>query len=196
MLQNFPLVQGIGATLEGLGQWMAGRQRQNTSELVFRNPFRAQLIRRMGVKMTPRTVWVGHGFNGITVVGKNHLLDVVFGNSSPVTQVNPWYIGLIDNSPTPTLSENDTLASHAGWTEFTSYSGNRKAWDDANAASKIKGTTSVSTFTMTAGGTINGILVCAVASGTSGVLWATGSFDTTATVVTSDDLKITYGIRT
>jgi hypothetical protein len=123
------------------------------------------------------------------------LLDVTFGNSSPVTQVTPWYIGLVNDSPTPVFAAGDTLASHAGWTEWTSYSGNRKAWDDANAASAIKGTTTVSAFTMSAGGTINGILVCAVSSGTSGVLWATGSFDETVDVVNTDVLNVTYGIR-
>ena len=134
--------------------------------------------------------------NGITVEGKNHLLDVTFGNSSPVTQVTPWYIGLINNSPTPTLSENDTLASHAGWSEFSSYSGNRKAWDDANASAKVKGTTAASEFTMTGTGTIYGVFVCAAASGTTGVLWSTAAFDATAAVVSSDVLRISYGIRT
>jgi hypothetical protein len=132
----------------------------------------------------------------VTVVGKNHLLDVTFGNSTPVTQIATWYIGLINNSPTPTLSENDTLASHSGWSEFTSYSGTRKAWDDANAASKIKGTTSVSTFTASGSGVVYGIFIASVTSGTSGILWATGAFDATVSLIASDDLKVSYGIRT
>lgn len=190
--------QVIGAMIERGGQLIqpqGDRRRGLCSEVSFSNPFTGTLVRRMGVKMTPRTIWVGRGFNGITVVGKNSILDTFFGKGTPVSQVDPWYIGLINDSPTPTLSENDTLASHAGWSEWTSYSGNRKAWVDADAASKIKGTTTVSTFTMSAGGTINGILVCGAATGTSAVLWATGSFDTTAPVLNGDDLKITYGVR-
>lgn len=199
MIDFTKIRQTIGAMIERGGQLIqpnGERRRGETSELTFRNPFSATLIRRMGVGMKPRVVWMGRGWNGVTVVGKNSLLDTFFGKGTPVAQVDPWYIGLINDTPTPTLSENDTLASHAGWTEWTSYSGNRKAWIDTDSASKIKGTTTVSTFTMSAAGTINGILVCGGATGTSAVLWATGSFDTTAPVLISDDLKITYGVRT
>ena len=138
------------------------------------------------------------GWNGVVTEGKNHLLDTVFGNSTPVTQIDPWYIGLIDQSPVPSLLDTDTLASHAGWTEFTNYSGNRQTWVDANSASGVKGTTTVASFTMgTITGTedINGIFICSVATGTTGTLWATGSFSSSVQVVTSDVLKITYAIR-
>jgi hypothetical protein len=195
-LERMGLGQMVRGQIVGGGFWSPFRQRTNTSELGFSNPFRADIIRRMGVKMTPRVVWSGFGYNGITVTGKNHLLDVTFGNSSPVTQVSPWYIGLINNTPTPTLSENDTLASHAGWVEATGYSGTRKAWDDANAALKIKGTTTPSTFNITTTQAIYGIMVASVTSGTGGLLWATGGFDTIANVINGDDLKVTYGIRT
>jgi len=192
MLDFLKTRQMIGAAIIRGGQLIAPppyRSRDAMHELTFSNPFMVEQIRNGKVIARRR------GFNGVTVVGKNHMLDVVFGNSSPVTQVNPWYIGLINNSPTPVLSENDTLASHSGWTEWTSYSGNRKAWDDENAASKIKGTTSVSAFTISATGTLYGILVCAVASGTSGVLWATGAFDSTLPVVNTDVINVTYGVR-
>lgn len=159
------------------------------SELRFSNIFAVQHFRK------GRLLGVVSGHNDIVIEGKNHVLDVCFGNSTPVTQVDPWYQGLINQTPTPVLSESDTLASHAGWAEFSSYSGNRQAWTDANAASKVKGTTTISTFTMTAGGEIHGIFVASVATGTSGILWATGAFDSSLTVVTSDELKITYGIR-
>lgn len=202
-MNKLNLRQTIGVQLVRAGEAIAGalpgyrrRTRGLSDQLRFSNPFSCQVTRRMGVKMEPRVVQLVTGWNDVTVVGKNHMLDVTFGNSSPVTQIATWYIGLVNNSPSPTFSENDTLSSHSGWTEWTSYSGNRKAWDDANAASKIKGTTSVSTFTISATGTINGIFVCSVATTTTGILWATGSFDETVDVVSSDELKITYGIRT
>jgi hypothetical protein len=200
MKDTLNIRQIIGRQLVRAGQVILGEKDPysltNVSEITFRNPFTAIHIGRRGVKMTPRVLNVVRGWNDVTIVGKNHLLDVVFGNSSPVTQVNPWYIGLINNTPTPTLSENDTLSSHSGWSEFTSYSGNRKAWDDANASSKIKGTTSVSTFTASGSGTIYGIFIASVSTGTSGILWATGAFDATVSLITSDDLKVSYGIRT
>lgn len=157
--------------------------------LRFNNPFQVLHFRE------GRLIGIHKGWNDVTVVGKNHLLDVAFGNSTPVTQVDPWYIGLINNTPTPVLSENDTLASHSGWSELSAYAGNRKAWDDTNAAAKVKGTTTTSDFTMNATNTVNGIFVASVDTGTSGILWATGSFDAPIAVVNTDVLKITYGLR-
>jgi hypothetical protein len=181
--------QKIGVSLIRAGRSILLPNRSIEHNLQFTNPFVVQLIRKGKVIKT------AYGLNGVTVVGKNHMLDVTFGNSSPVTQVTPWYIGLINNSPTPVLSENDTLASHTGWTEWTSYSGNRVAWDDANAANKIKGTTTVSAFTISATGTLYGIMIASVASGTSGILWATGAFDTTLDVVNTDVINVTYGVK-
>lgn len=157
--------------------------------LQWNNPIGAQLF------VGGRLIQTVGGHNGVTVVGKNHILDVYFGNATPVTQIDPWYIGLIKQSPTPVLSENDTLASHAGWTEATGYSGNRKEWDDADAASKIKGTTAASTFVFTGDDTIHGLFIASAATGTTGILWATGSFDTPVAVTNTAELKITYGLR-
>jgi hypothetical protein len=134
------------------------------------------------------------GKNAITTAGKNNILDVQFGAASPLTQTATWYIGLINNTPTPTLLVADTLASHTGWTEFTSYTGNRKAWDDADAASGTKGTTSVSTFTLSAAATIYGIFICSASTGTSGILWSEGAFASPITLAISDDLKVSYSI--
>lgn len=195
-MNSMNIRQMIGATLVRAGQVLIGKQNNIANSIVFRNPFSAVLVRRLGVKMEPRVIKHVSGFNDVTIVGKNHMLDVTFGNSTPVTQIDPWYIGLINNSPSPVLAEADTLSSHSGWTEWTSYSGNRKTWVDANAASKIKGTTTVATFTQSASGTLYGILVASASSGTSGILWATGAFDETVDVVNGDDLKVSYGIRT
>lgn len=195
MFDFLNLRQNISHQLIRAGELVApeARQRLLSHGIRFRNPFSAVHI---GTRNGRRKILgVHNGWNDVTIVGKNHLLDVVFGKGTPVTQVDPWYIGLVNNSPSPVFAEADTLASHSGWAEFSSYSGNRKAWDDADSANKIKGTTTVSTFTMSGSGTINGIFIASVDTGTSGILWATGSFDTIVTVVSSDELKVTYGIR-
>ena len=193
MLNGLKISQNVGHLLMRAGQRLAIPVSQRVypmeHQLMFRNPFIAQLVRK------GRVIATTGGHNGVTIVGKNHMLDVVFGAASPVTQIDPWYIGLINQSPTPTLAEADTLSSHSGWSEFTSYSGNRQAWTDADASAKVKGTTTVSTFTISATGDVHGIFVCSVATGTSGVLWATGSFDASLPVVSADELKITYGVR-
>lgn len=154
--------------------------------LEFNNPFEAVHVRK------GRIIGKYHGKNGVTVVGKNHLLDVGFGGAAAVS---PWYIGLISQSPTPVLSENDTLASHGGWTELTAYAGDRKEWVDAAAASKIKGTTTAATYVFTGTGTVGGLLIASVATTTSGVLWATGLFTTPIPVEDTDEIRVTYGVR-
>lgn len=201
------LRQMIGKSLVRAGQVITPSLKDGVipfkDTLTFRNTFAVEVsrvvdhVKENGLWVPKRkivqTAW---GHNEITVVGKNHLLDVVFGAASPVAQVDPWYIGLINQSPTPTTSENDTLASHAGWVEFSGYSGNRKAWDDTDSANKVKGTNTVSTFVINATGDVHGIFIASVDTGTAGILWATGSFDSSLSVVNTDELKITYGIRT
>lgn len=138
------------------------------------------------------------GFNGITTEGKNHLLDVVFGNATPVTQVNPWYIGLVDNSGFSAFLDADTLPSHTGWSELvpsTDYTGNRQTWVDANASAGSKTSSSSATFPILTTKTVKGILLAAVATGTAGVLMATGAFDATIDVINGDSLKVDYTIE-
>lgn len=134
--------------------------------------------------------------NGITVEGKNHLLNEVFPHSAYTpAPVDPWYIGAVSQTPTPSFNESDTLALHPGWTEFTTLTGNRQAWDPAAASNKIKGSATVTQLTASAGGEVNGMLVASVASGTAGILWSTGSFDSSIVVVATDVWNVTYGLR-
>jgi hypothetical protein len=82
-----------------------------------------------------------------------------------------WYIGLVNGtSASTTFSGGDTLASHAGWTENSSYTGNRKAVTFGSATladpSNINNASSTASFTMNANATIAGAFVANVASGT------------------------------
>jgi hypothetical protein len=113
-----------------------------------------------------------------------------------------WYLGLVNGAATSsTFSGGDTLASHAGWDENTSYSGNRK---DAtfgaatlNDPSNINNASSVASFTMTANATICGAFLANVNTGTSGVLFSVADFQSPGdrTVVTGDVLNITYSFN-
>lgn len=192
MIQGLNPRQLIGASLIRAGELVLPpnyRSRGIGHQLSFNNPFVAHQYR--GGRLIKRV----RGHNGVTVVGKNKFLDTFFGAATPLTQVATWYIGLINNSPTPVLVEGDTLASHSGWTEWTAYSGNRQAWDDADSSNKIKGSTTASSFTISSAGTLYGIMVASVASGTTGILWATGAFDATLDVISSDVIKVTYGVK-
>ncbi len=111
-----------------------------------------------------------------------------------------WYLGLITGPGSGTaIAAADTLASHAGWTEFTNYSGNRKAVTFGTATtadpSVIDNSGSPSSFTITSsGGVVAGAFLCSVATGTSGVLFSASDFQSPGdrTVVSGDTLTVTY----
>lgn len=150
--------------------------------------FRARIFRK---KRLLRTIY---GHNDITTVGKNHLLDTVFHEGTPVTT---WYIGLVDNAAFASFLVTDTLASHSGWSELvpgTDYTGDRLEWNEAAASAGSITSSSSTTFPMLTTKTVYGILIASVASGTSGVLFATGAFDSTISVVNGDDLKVDYTV--
>ena len=109
-----------------------------------------------------------------------------------------WYIGLINNTPTPVYVAGDTLASHAGWAEFTGYSGNRKAavFGTATTAdpSVIDNSGSPAQFAISATGTIAGAFLASAATGTSGVLFSEANFQAPGprVVANGDTLNVTY----
>lgn len=135
-------------------------------------------------------------FNGITNEGKNYALDAAFNGGTQIAQAS-WYIGLIDNGAgSVALAATDVLASHAGWTEFTSYSGTRKAWGQGNAASQSVTNASPATFDVSGSGTLYGIFICSATSGTTGKLWSTAAFSATVPVANGDQMKVTYTLAT
>lgn len=130
--------------------------------------------------------------NGAVYVGLNYILETMFRSG---TQLTAWYVGLIDNSGFSAVSANDTMSSHAGWTEFTSYSGsNRPAWGPAAAASGVMANTTLFTYTLSASGTLAGGFVTSnqPKSGTAGTLWATAL--QTRSVTNGDTLSGSYTI--
>jgi len=135
--------------------------------------------------------------NGITTAGLNHILDTEFHAGTPVTT---WYLGLINGSSTPTLSAADTMASHAGWTEYTTYSQtNRVAWDETAASSGSMTSTTTSDFSMSGSGTVAGGFLTSVStkSGNTGTLFMTATFSGgNQTVSNLDTLKLTYTLST
>ena len=136
--------------------------------------------------------WEGDCENQVTNQGKNHWLGVEFHGD---TQITTWYLGIVDNSGWTAEAVTDTLASHPGWNEFTNYSGNRQAWSPgASSSQSITNGTAVQ-FTMTGGGTLKGVFVSSVATGTSGTLWSSADFGATVPVNSGDVLKVTYTVN-
>jgi len=113
-----------------------------------------------------------------------------------------WYIGLVNGtSATTTFSGGDTLATHAGWTENSSYSGTRKAASFSAATladpSNINNSASSASFTMNANATIAGAFLANVTSGTTGLLFSAADFQSPGdrTVVSGDVLNVTYSFN-
>lgn len=110
-----------------------------------------------------------------------------------------FFLGLITGpASSTTYAAADTLASHAGWTEFTGYTGSRKAvtfgTPTTAAPSVIDSTGSPSSFAITSTATVAGAFICNVASGTSGILFSEADFQSPGdrNVVSGDTLNVSY----
>ena len=137
------------------------------------------------------------GNNGIVNVGKNKLLDVMFG---AVAQITAWFVGLIQDGGFSILADSDTMASHGGWTEFTGYDeATRVAWDEDAAANEQITNTTKAEFTINTPDTLKGLFITSdsAKSGVAGTLWATALWDDGDLVVVAlDTIKITYTLST
>jgi hypothetical protein len=110
-----------------------------------------------------------------------------------------FFLGLITGPGSgTTFAAADTLASKA-WTEYTDYSGARKAVTFGTATtadpSVITNTASPASFTISgAGGTVAGAFLCTVSSGTSGILFSESDFQSPGdrVVVAGDTLNVSY----
>jgi hypothetical protein len=115
------------------------------------------------------------------------------------TYTASFFLGLITGPGSgTTFAAADTLASKA-WTEFTDYSGARKAVTFGTATtadpSVISNSASPASFTISgSGGTVAGAFLCTVSSGTSGVLFSESDFQAPGdrVVVSGDTLNVTY----
>jgi hypothetical protein len=127
--------------------------------------------------------------------GLANMNGVYFGAG---TQTTTWYLGLVTGPGSgTTFAAGDTLASHAGWTENTDYSGNRKAVTFSSATnanpSVISNPVSPTSFSITGTATIAGAFLTNVATGTSGVLFSAGDFTGgDKSVASGDTLNVTY----
>lgn len=116
------------------------------------------------------------------------------------TYTAAFFLGLVlGPGSATTYAAADTLALHTGWTEFTNYTGSRKAVTFGTATSAdpsvISNSAVPSSFVISGGGgTVAGAFLCTVASGSSGVLFSEADFQTPGdrVVVAGDTLNVTY----
>lgn len=110
-----------------------------------------------------------------------------------------WYMGLITGPGASNVFDaNDTLASHAGWTEFTNYSGGVRpqvTFGTPSLADPSVITNTPTAFSISSsGGVVAGAFLCSATSGTSGTLFSEANFESPGdrTVVSGDTLNVTY----
>ena len=156
-----------------LWQW----KRQGANRCVYRGVVEWWTVGPNGEKVRPQRFK-----NGLATVGINAALETVFRSG---TQYTSWYAGLIDSTGYSGVAASDTMASHAGWTEFTSYSGaNRPQWSPAAAAGGIIANTTNFSYTISADGSLKGLFITTVAAkspGNTGTLWSTALVDRSVT---------------
>ena len=150
-----------------------------------------------------RVRWEDEFRNTVVYVGMNLMLDSALAGSA-YTVTGP-YMGLISSVGYSAITVNDTMASHAGWTE----AGNTNAptfaarqlcvWNPASAG--VKSLSAPLSFTMTGGGTLEGAFITygpgavATIDSTTGTLFSAGLFTTGARVVLAGDVvNVSYQI--
>jgi hypothetical protein len=138
--------------------------------------------------------WEDAFSNGVTIVGANNML---LNNFSGVSYTASWFLGLITGpGASVTYSFADTMASHAGWTEFTGYTqATRPAASFSTPSGGIIQSSSPAIFTINASAIVGGGFLVSnnTKGGTTGILYSTGNFTTgDRSIVATDELRLSY----
>jgi hypothetical protein len=135
--------------------------------------------------------WADEVHNLTVNEGLQHILDVTFAGG---TQVNPWYIGLTDGSPTPSAA--DTMSSHGGWSEVVAYSeATREEYVDVRSGQSVTNSASPASFSINGSATVGGAFLSSnsVKSGTSGTLLAVAALTGgNRSAADGDTINVTY----
>ena len=122
----------------------------------------------------------------------DHILQTEFTGGA---QITTWYVGLTQGSPTP--AAGDTMSSHAGWTEYTTYSqANRQNFTGVEASQAVGNSASPAVFTVNAGATtVGGAFLVSnnTIGGSTGQLACIGAFSGgNRSPANGDQIVVTY----
>lgn len=130
--------------------------------------------------------------NGSTYLGLNYLLNTGFRGTSPSSS---WFCGLIADGGSVALSPNDTSASHAGWTELTTYaSATRPAWSPSAASSGLLNLASAISYVSSGTSNIRGAFLAnsSTKSSTTDLIYSTAIKATADTVTGGNTYQLFY----
>lgn len=140
--------------------------------------------------------WENNIENIVVNEGLQHILDILF--VSATGQIDPWYIGLIDSSPTPAAGDTASGIDSSAqiWSTDQNYDeAVRQTYVDVRAAQSVTNSASKAVFTMSATTTIGGAFMISDSTkgGTSGTLLCAGAFTGgNKAVADNDTLSVTY----
>ena len=143
--------------------------------------------------------WKEEAKNLVVNVGLKDMNDKYFSGSSYTAA---WYLGLITGPGAgTTIDPSDTMSSHVGWSENTSYSQATRPACSFGAAttadpSVISNSSSVAVFSINGTATIAGAFLTSnnTKGGTTGILFSASDFQSPGdrAVVSGDTLNVTY----
>jgi hypothetical protein len=140
--------------------------------------------------------WEEKNDNLVVNVGLQYMAGVAL-TSTP--QITTWYIGLWGAGASNSPAAGDTMASHAGWTEFTGYSNATRVSPTFTAATNanpsVVTNATAAAFSINASGTVGGAFLTSgsAKSGTAGTLFSGSDFTGgDRSVVSGDTLNVTY----
>lgn len=142
--------------------------------------------------------WEAKSPNLVVNVGLQDMNNKYFTGSGYTAT---WYIGLYGAATSNNPASTDTMASHAGWTENTSYSQATRPQATFGAAtsadpSVISNTASPAVFSITATTVIGGAFLTTsnTKGGTTGILFSAADFQAPGdrSVTNGDTITVTY----
>lgn len=142
--------------------------------------------------------WEAKAKNLVTKAGLQFMNENFFKGS---TYTAAWYIGLVDNSGFTAYSSDDTMASHTGWNENTSYSGSDRATATFGTPtladpSVISNSGSQASYSITGTATIRGAFLTTTQDNSTnvGILFSVADFEApgSRSVVSGDTLNVRY----
>ena len=142
--------------------------------------------------------WSAESKNLVVNVGLQYMAGTAL---TSVTQITTWYVGLYGAGASNTPAAGDTMSSHAGWTENTTYSNATRvtatfATATTGNPSVVTNTASPSVFNINGTTTIGGAFLTSSSTkgGTTGTLFSAADFGSPGdrSVVSGDTLSVTY----
>lgn len=141
-----------------------------------------------------KLIWTDEFNNLVVNAGLDDSLDKHLKGSSYTAA---WYVGLTSSSPTPAAA--DTMSSHSGWSEVTTYSeSNRPALVLGTVSGQsVSNSANKAEFSINGSVTVGGAFVVSnnTKGGSTGTLYGVGAFNRRDSNAVRQGIGRRFGIR-